>query len=382
MNVQRTPDTHEKLQLLGQATRFEPAGDAPETEGRYQSRSLAECIAHLHTPHGAKPVLKGMLTTACEKNCFYCPFRAGRGKMRRLTFRPQELATAFDRMQRAKQVDGLFLSSGIIRGGVTTQDKLIDTADIIRRRQGYRGYIHLKMMPGSEYDQIVQAMRLADRVSINLEAPTADRLHALAPGKDLHGDLLQRLRWAHDIRQRYGLRTSLVTQFVVGAVGDTDVELLTLTAQLYRQMHLARTYFSAFHPIVQTPLENTPPADPLREFRLYQASFLLRDYAWDVEDLSFAGGGNLRTDVDPKRAWAEVHLRQQPVDVMQAPRELLLRVPGIGPRTAGAIIQARRERHLRDLAQLKALGLRAPQQAAPFIRLAGGQRPPQQLTLW
>lgn len=155
MNIQRTPDPIEKLTRMGDVTLYEPAGDSPQAESsreRYQSKSLAECISNVATPTGSKPILKTMVTTACEKNCFYCPFRAGRAKTQRYTFKPDELAGAFDQMQRSGAVDGLFLSSGIIKGGVTTQDKIIDTVEIIRRRYAYSGYVHLKIMPGSEYD--------------------------------------------------------------------------------------------------------------------------------------------------------------------------------------------------------------------------------------
>lgn len=384
MNIHATPHTHQKLLLLNEATRFEPAGDSPETEtrvGRYQSRSLSECVTHLSTPKGKKAVLKTMVTTACEKDCLYCPFRAGRGKTRRLTFKPDELAGAFDTMQRSGQADGLFLSSGIIKGSITTQDKIIDTVEIVRKRYSYRGYVHLKIMPGSEYDQIVRAMQLADRVSLNLEAPTQERLNALAPKKDFTGELLQRLQWMHEIRQRFNLRTSVVTQFVVGAVGDTDLELLALTSKLYNQMHLARAYYSAFNPVSQTPLEDVASVEAIREHRLYQASFLLRDYGWDVEDMSFLHNGNLRTDVDPKRAWAEVHLAHKPVDVMRGSREELMRVPGIGAVTADAIVKARRTARLTDISQLKMLGIRAPEQTIPYI-LLDGRIPQHQLKLF
>ena len=158
------------------------------------------CVSNVMTPKGPKPVLKGMVTTACEKDCFYCPFRAGRGEMRRVTFTPDEMAAAFDRLQRAKMVDGIFMSSGIIKGGVRTQDKIIDTAEILRKKYAYRGYIHLKIMPGAEYDQVARAMQLADRVSINLEGPTPERLHALAPKKDFDGELFERLQWSARIR--------------------------------------------------------------------------------------------------------------------------------------------------------------------------------------
>jgi len=172
-----------------------------------------------------------------------------------------------------------------------------------------------------------------------------------------------------------------VTQFVVGAVGDTDQELLSLSDRLYRKFGLARAYYSGFHPVEQTPFENLTPTDPLREYRLYQASFLLRDYGWSVEDLSFLEDGNLRIDVDPKRAWAERNLREAPVDVMNATRRQLLRVPGIGPIGAEAIIRARRLGGLTDLAHLRKLNIHAPEQAAPYILLAG-RRPVIQMTMF
>ncbi|HVU10289.1 MAG TPA: radical SAM protein [Phototrophicaceae bacterium] len=384
MNIHKVPDTFQKLSLMGDATTFEPAGDTPTAETQpYQSHSLAECISNVSTPTGKKPILKTMITTACEKNCFYCPFRAGRGKMRRVTIKPDEIAGAFDQLQRAKLADGLFLSSGIIKGGVSAQDKIIDTIEIVRRKYAYRGFVHMKLMPGSEYEQVKRAVELADRVSINLEGATAQRLSALAPKKDYTNDILQRLKWAHEIRKTLppGKRTSIVTQFVVGAVGDTDLELLSVSDQLYRQLKLARVYYSAFHPIIQTPFENLPAVASQREFRLYQASFLLRDYAWDVEDLNFMQTGNLDLATDPKKAWAEAHLRYAPLDVMHATREQLMRIPNVGPKGADAILKARQQGHLTDLGDLRKIGIRAPEQAAPYI-LFDGRKPPEQLPLF
>ncbi len=386
MNIHKTADTFQKLTQMGDATLFEPAGDEVQPQSKrvpYQSTSLAECISNISTPKGKKPILKTMVTTACERNCFYCPFRAGRGRTQRITMKPDEIAGAFDQLQRARLADGIFLSSGIIKGGVTAQDKIIDTIEIVRRKYRYPGYVHLKLMPGSEYDQIKRAVELADRVSINLEGATAERLTALAPKKDFYDELLQRLRWAHEIRQNLppGKRTSIVTQFVVGAVGDTDLELLALSDRLYRQLQLSRVYYSAFSPVIQTPFENLPAVDPKREFRLYQASFLLRDYQWDVEDLNFTASGNLDLSVDPKRAWADANLRQTPIDVMRASREELMRIPGVGPKSADAILKARRLGHLSDLSQLRQIGIRAPEQAAPYI-LFDGRQPPQQLSLF
>src|SRR5579885_2964978 len=386
MLVQTLPDTITKLAQVSDATTYEPAGDRPQQERRrapYQSHSLAECITNVVTPKGALPILKTMVTTACERDCHYCPFRAGRSKMKRLTFTPDELASGLDTLQRAGRVGGMFLSSGIIKGSVTTQDKIIDTAEIVRNRYHYKGYLHLKVMPGIEHEQLYRLMQLADRVSVNLEAPTQERLNALAPKKDFERELLTMLRWAEEIRRMHPdeqlART--VTQFVVGAVGDTDRELLSLSSQLYREAGLTRAYYSAFHPVEQTPFENLAPTNPLREHRLYQASFLLRDYGWSVADLPFLADGNMPLEIDPKRAWAEQHLRATPLEIMTASHAQLLRVPGIGPRGAEAIMRARLRGRLGEIEHLRRLGIRAPEQAAPYI-LLDGRRPIQQMSLF
>ena len=386
MLAQFVPDTLTKLAQLGNTTLFEPSGDQPQAEQKrvpYQSRSLDECITNVVTPKGKKPILKTMMTTACERNCFYCPFRAGRSKTQRMTFSSDEMAGAFDTLQRANRVEGIFLSSGIIRGSVTTQDKIIDTIEIIRNRYEYRGYIHLKIMPGVEYEQLYRAMQLADRVSVNLEGPTQERLSALAPKKDFQRELLPMLQLAEGIRSAhpYEKLAGTVTQFVVGAVGDTDQELLSLSNRLYRHYGLTRAYYSGFSPVTQTPFENLPATDPLREHRLYQASFLLRDYGWSVEDLPFLSDGNMLLDMDPKRAWAERYLREAPIEIMKASRRQLLRVPGIGPVGADAILKARHQGKLTEVIDLQKLGIRAPHQASPYI-LLDGRRPSTQLRLF
>jgi predicted DNA-binding helix-hairpin-helix protein len=380
------PDTMTKLALLGDAAAYEPVGDQPQQERRrvpYQSHSLEECITNVSTPTGKRKILKAMVTTACQMNCHYCPFRAGRSQMKRLTFTPDELASGLDTLQQAGKVEGMFLSSGIIKGSVTTQDKIIDTAEIVRTRYHYQGYLHLKVMPGIEYDQLYRLMQLGDRVSVNLEGPTQERLDALAPKKDFQRELLSMLQLAEQIRRThpYEKLASSVTQFVVGAVGDTDLELLALSNRLYRQYGLTRAYYSGFSPVIQTPFENLPATDPLREHRLYQASFLLRDYGWKVEDLPFLTDGNMELALDPKRAWAERYLRDAPIEIMTARRDQLLRLPGIGPVSANVILKARRQGKLTSLTDLQKLGIRAPGQASPYILLSG-RKPLAQLSLF
>ena len=190
-------------------------------------------------------------------------------------------------------------------------------------------------------------------------------------------ELLQPLKWVDEIRREQpaykgwnGRWPSTVTQYVVGGSDESDLELLTTTQWLHKNVRLKRAYFSAFSPIRDTPLENKAPTDPLREHRLYQASFLLRDYGFDLEELPFAEGGNLPLPTDPKQAWAQVNLREQPIEVNKAERKELLRVPGIGPKGANAILRARRQSKLRDLSMLKKLGVIA-ERAAPYVLLDG-----------
>jgi len=392
MNFKVAPEPYQKLSRLENHMALEMAGSEPETEGAPTTPGTHEksvqrkanplpCISEVTTPTGKKPILKAMMTTACERNCFYCPFRAGRSKMERITFTPDEMAKTYETMQRAQLVDGLFLSSGIIKGSVTTQDKIIDTADILRKKYHYRGYIHLKIMPGAEFEQIRRAMQLADRVSVNLEGATEERLQRLAPKKDYWNELVRRIQWISHLQKRETLRANVVTQFVVGAVEDTDLELLQISDQLYNQYGLRRAYYSGFRPISQTPFEELAPTPALRQHRLYQASFLLRDYGWLLEDLSFQQTENLRLDVDPKEAWADEYLRHAPIEINHASRAELLRIPGIGPKGADAIIQGRRRGRLTDLSHLRQIGIRDVKRAVPYL-LLDGHAPAQQLALF
>jgi len=252
---------------------------------------------------------------------------------------------------------------------------------------GFRGYIHLKLMPGSEKDQVLRAMQLADRVSVNLEAPNTQRLSQLAPHKQFIEELLQPLRWVDEIRRNIspasnwkGRWPSTVTQFVAGGADESDLELLTTTNWLHRNLRLSRAYFSAFHPIEDTPLENKPATDPLREHRLYQASYLLRDYGFDLEELTFEGEGNLPLGTDPKQAWAELNLRETPLELNTAEKSQLLRVPGIGLKGVEKILSVRRLKRLSDLSMLRKLGINTDR-VAPFILMDGKKVASQMLLL-
>jgi predicted DNA-binding helix-hairpin-helix protein len=418
-------DTREKLNLLGQAARYDDCTAlgsdavaegrglfAPETGEPQPSRNLFPCISHLTTPWGErKATLKVLQTSACQNNCNYCAFRAGRD-LRRAHLTPDELARSFDLMYRAGVVESLFLSSGVI-GTVKTMDEMLATTELVRLKYSFRGYIHLKLLPGAEDAHIARAVELADRVSVNLEGPTPERLAALAPQKRMDelvgplrvaaGMIRQSVgagfssfgeRDAGDVSQAHGgssirypgkpaptppfghARLGMSTQFVVGPAGESDRELLGTAQMLYREVRLSRAYYSAFNPVKNTPLEGATPTDPLREHRLYQADWLLRFYNFSAEELPFDAAGLLSAELDPKAAWAQAHPERFPIEVNAASVPDLLRVPGIGPHSARAIVQARRQAALRELGDLRKLGARADR-AASYVTLAG-KRPPYQ----
>ncbi len=328
----------ERLKLLTGQMHLEPTEDClhnPLPAGGSEAITVKNAIL----PNGQMiKLLKTLLSSYCENNCRYCPFRAQRD-IPRTAFTPDYFAQLFDSLYRSGFVEGIFLSSSIFDGAIKTQDKLIDTAEILRTKYQFREYLHLKIMPGAEQAQVEQAMALADRLSVNLEAPHPDALAVLAPQKDLETDLLAPLKWIQQIRNSKpptqawkGIWPSSTTQFVVGAAGETDLDILSTTAYLHETSGIKRAYYSSFKPIQGTPLENTAPPHPRREFRLYQAFFLLRDYGFTIEELNYQGTGNLSLEKDPKSAWAEKHLLHHPLEINLAPREQLLRVPGLGPK--------------------------------------------------
>lgn len=384
-------DQIETLQALSGQMELEHAEESrgePAKPACFTPKEKRSVFVHpAQLPNGKQiKLLKTLLSSACERDCYYCPFRAGRD-FRRATFRPQEFAELFMKLHQAGMAEGAFLSSGVAAGGANTQNKILDTAEILRNKLGFQGYLHLKIMPGAEKGQVARLMQLADRVSINLEAPTTERLARLAPNKTFIEELFRPLRWVEEIRQSQpasrgwkGRWPSTTTQFVAGGADESDLELLTTTDWLMKNVRLKRAYFSAFHPIEDTPMENKPAVDPMREHRLYQASFLLRDYGFDLEEMPFAQDGNLPLPTDPKLVWAQQNLQGTPVEINKADRRELLRIPGIGPRGADAILRARKANKLRDITSLRKLGL-VVTRLAPFI-LMDGRRADNQLQMF
>jgi len=378
-------DSIEKLKLLSSASEVEAGEDG--CQFKHKGKLDEIILTHAMLPNGrTTTLLKSLLTSMCENNCLYCPMRSERD-FRRTTFKPGEFARLAVNLTKAGLIQGIFLSSGVAGGGIHTQDRLIATAEILRRKMGYRGYIHLKIMPGTEYAQVLASMLIADRVSINLEAPNADRLPALAPKKHFEHDLMAPIRMTNEIRKTVsphnawkGRWPSSCTQFVVGGAGETDKELLTTTQDLHNQHNLLRVYYSALTPHNGTPFAHHTPVPKKREQRLYQADYLLRDYGFTESEITYDETGLLPLEKDPKLIWAEKHLLHRPVEINKASKEHLLRIPGVGPKGADAILNARRIRTINNLSILKKIGVYAAR-TKDFI-LLNGYRPSRQLSLF
>jgi predicted DNA-binding helix-hairpin-helix protein len=383
-------DRHERFTLLSQ----EAMGDREHgLPGRAQLHEGPVGIRTLRMPGGGvSKLMRVMQTNACSLSCGYCPTFCG-GKVRRVSLAPEEAARTFMEAHRAGAADGLFLTSGVPGRPQRAMDRMLATVDILRRREGFAGYIHLKMLPGADESQVRAGASLSTRVSINLEGPNDLVVRRLAREKDLSGDLLPKLVLAGQLSREARLAkqphlaapAGTTTQFVVGSQGETDRDLLALVSRLERGGLLHHAHFSAFQPVAGTPMEGLPPTPAAREFRLYQAEHMLRRYAFGVEELVFGSDGNLALDHDPKTAWALAHPEKFPVELLRAAREELLRVPGIGPRAADRLIAVRRGSALRGAHDLRRVGIDVTR-GAHFMALRGrrlASRPPaEQLRLF
>jgi predicted DNA-binding helix-hairpin-helix protein len=330
-----------------------------------------------HPGQGSTRLMRIMQTNACSLSCGYCPTFCG-GNVRRTYLAPEEVARVFMEAHRQRLADGLFLTSGVPGRGDRMTDRMLAAVDLLRRREGFRGYVHLKLLPGAQPAQVEEAARLASRISVNLEGPGDGYVRTLSRDKDLSGDLLPKLRHAGRLlldRRRAGAplpwtQAGTTTQFVVGAAGERDREILSVVAGLERERLLHHAHFSAFQPVAGTPMEAAPVTPPVRELRLYQAEHLLRRYGFGYDELAFGADGNLALDHDPKTAWALAHPEYFPLEIMRAPRALLVRVPGIGPTTADTLVRERRRAVLRHASDLTRLGVDAAR-AGFYLTLRG-----------
>ncbi|MCX7918863.1 MAG: putative DNA modification/repair radical SAM protein [bacterium] len=372
-------DTFQKLELLGSSAKYDICCSSSRTyqgkpsyhQARRRSTGLPNSMIYPAFLSDGRciPLFKVLQTNFCNKDCFYCVNRKSRD-IPRITFQPEELADIFLQYYRLGLVKGLFLSSGVYPTADSAMEQMIKTADILRNKKQFNGYIHLKILPGTSYALVDVATRLASRSSINLEAPNSNRLNQIASNKDFHHDLLTRINWLQSFVEQGRLHAGITTQFVVGAANETDLELLKTTDWLYKTKKLRRTYFSGFQPISDTPLEKVASTSPTRELRLYQADYLLRQYKFRLEELTFDKSQNLPLDADPKYVWAINHPAFFPVEVNQADYEILLRVPGIGPQSAKRIVNLRKTVRFTDISQLKEIGV-VTKRAQNFLLVNG-----------
>lgn len=362
-------DTEHKLDLLSRAAQYDVCGYTGQPPSI--SRGVPFLYRAARPGGGSVCLFKVLLTNICKNDCAYCVNQVGRDRPR-TSFQPEELARLFIDLHQRKMAQGLFLSSGIAGDATRTMESMLKTVEIIRRRYRFEGYVHLKILPGARFDCVETACRLADRVSVNMEAPTAERLARLSSKKDIHRDILERMRWVKKLASEYqGLAPSgQTTQFVVGAAGETDRELLTTVQSLYREVGLRRAYFSAFHPVSNSPLEGRAPTPPRREHRLYQADWLVRIYGFAPGEIEMAldSTGNLALGRDPKLVIARKQPWLFPVNVNTASYQELLRVPGIGPVSAQRIVEARTLGTIRCLEHLQKMRV-VTRRAAPFLWL-------------
>lgn len=373
MLVKRAPDIYEKLSILTNGAKFDvscsPSFDRKNFSKRetfskfgiYQTwTSDGRCIS----------IFKVLLTNFCINDCAYCINRK-RNDIPRTIIMPEELARIAYEFYKRKQIEGVFLSSGIIGNPNKTMQTMIDTVEILRKSYQFKGYIHLKIIPDSDETAIQQAITLADRVSINLELPTEESLSRIAPEKKLSSILKTIEKINRIIENSEKGAKSQTTQLIVGATPETDYQILKLCENLYKNYpKLKRVYYSAYIPVNDDP--RLPPISKpplIKEHRLYQADWLIRCYGFKVEEIVSQEKPCLDEKIDPKLDWALRNIQFFPVEIQKASLETLLRVPGIGPASAKRILKARKTTSL-TLEGLKNLGV-VIKRAKHFITIDG-----------
>jgi putative DNA modification/repair radical SAM protein len=377
-------DLRRKLAILSDAAKYDASCASSggvrrdSRDGKGLGSNEGSGICHAYAPDGrCISLLKILLTNFCIYDCAYCINRAS-SNVPRARFTVDEVVRLTIEFYRRNYIEGLFLSSGVIRSPDETMREMVRIARRLREQEQFRGYIHLKTIPDAAPELIEEAGRYADRLSINIELPTDDSVRRLAPGKDpstirkAMAEVRLRREAAGDAShtgrapERFA-PAGQSTQVIVGADGASDATILRNSARLYAGYRLKRVYYSAFSPIPDASASLPLVRPPLeREHRLYQADWLMRFYGFEVDEIAdAAAGGNLDLAIDPKLAWALCNRGRFPVDVNSAERALLLRVPGFGVKTVERILAARRERRL-GWADLQRLGA-GLKKARPFV---------------
>jgi predicted DNA-binding helix-hairpin-helix protein len=347
-------DTLSKLQLLSDASRYDlscACGTKQGEDHRMRGGEGTWLYPVTLASGGTSIMLKTLMSNVCVNDCKYCPFRAAMD-VARCTIGPDEMANLFMEYVRREGVFGIFLTSGVVGSPDTTMRILNDTARILRKKHHYRGYVHIKIIPGASNAAIEESLSLARAVSINIETPGPQALSCLSQKKDFKNDIIRPLKFIAERTAKGSQyhRVKQTTQFVVGASDETDSQIVKYTAGLYEKLRLSRVYFSAYQrgqgdPAI--PGEKTAPvsidAPFIREHRLYQVDFLFRKYGFSLSDIHFDDHGALPLHIDPKQLWANRHPEYFPININRADKNELLRIPGIGPLGAKRILDMRKE---------------------------------------
>ena len=362
------PNTQEKLEILSTDAQYDLAcACSCNKEQRRKRSSDGKWIYPITLPNGGKSILfKTLLSNVCTNDCKYCPLRE-QMDVRRCSLRPEETAKIFLDYYNQRKVFGLFLSSGVLGSADATMDRLNGVARLLRKKHGFRGYIHLKIIPGASDAAIEEAVSLSSAVSLNIETPGEKRLAKVSKKKRYIQDIIEPIKLISRLTGRGSRyqRVKQTTQFIVGAAGEPDAEIVKYMYGLYERLKMHRVYFSAYQKelgdesIAGEQAGREKPTDILmREHRLYQVDFLLRKYGFKESDIVFEKNENLSLSIDPKEAWALRHPEAFPMNINRASRFALLRVPGLGPITVKRILEQRKAGKIRHIEDVGKVGVR------------------------
>jgi len=362
------PGTQEKLEILSADAQYDLACACGTSKDEHRRRtSEGKWIYPVTLPSGGKSILfKTLASNVCTNDCRYCPLRE-QMDVRRVSLSPEETAKVFLDYYNQRKVFGLFLSSGVLGSPDATMDRLNGAARLLRRRHGFRGYIHLKIIPGASDAAVEEAVSLASAVSLNIETPGEKNLAKLSQKKNYIRDIIEPIKLISRLTGRGSQyeRVKQTTQFIVGAAGEQDSQIVKYMSGLYERLKMHRVYFSAYQrglgdsSIAGEQVEPESKADILmREHRLYQVDFLLRKYAFTEPDIVFENDGNLSLATDPKHAWATRNPDFFPVNINKASKFSLLRVPGLGPITVKRILEQRKQGRMRSIEDVEKTGAR------------------------
>ena len=366
-----------KIKVLGQGTAKDTCGCSYTKKGRdVQPREIEEIlnsgVFKASLPNGKKVSLfKTLFTNYCTHQCNYCSNAVNCLKKSKVySYTPLELAKLTIFLYKEGYIHGLFLSSGIGRDEDTTMEKMLETVRLLREKYGFKGYIHLKILPGSSREYIKEGMELANRVSLNIEAPTKLYMDELSPTKNYPNDILLRQRYIKEIAKKMKKPTSQTTQLVVGAGGESDKTIFKRVLREYKEIEVKRVYYSAFVPLQGTGFERRAKQPQWREHRLYQLDWLYRVYNFKEKELIHVFDENgFLPNADPKLALARSVL-SEPLDPNEASYKELIRVPGIGPTSAKRILLIRKKEKIRKKEQIAKLGV-VIKRASPFLKIGG-----------